>query len=555
MNIFQLSTILWPAFARLTADAAPEAASTSDQQVVIPHVHRLVLEGESCHTDVETVDGFSFCGMTLPTSAQSMARYLAPFYLHRSMTAQDLLQLKIEVGKYFYQHGCPFVRVMIPEQDVTDGVLKLRIIEGKAGEISCQGNRHFSSKQILQYLRIRPGDPIEDKQMANDLYLINANPFRNVDILYSPGSKPDTTDITLQVWDRRVWRLYSGIDNTGIVGTGRMRWFTGIQTGNMFWLDHIFNYQYTTSLDFHKFQGHTVEYVAPLSWRDTLSVYGGYAVVHADLSFPGGHNTGRSYQASLRYDIPMISDQFIRYQSRFGFDFKRTNSNIFFQEIIDSDPSTPFVFTKNVNLTQLIYGQQFMYQSNHHNVEWFISGFYSPGRWISDQSNADYASIRPGAKNNWIYGNTELIYEYKFPCELLLHTRFVGQIASGNLIPSEQLPLGGYQSVRGYDERQESKDSGVLASIELRSPLWPFFWNHKSNRFQLLAFLDYGFGANHTPFPKEPKSDWMMGVGPGFRYTFGPYLTARFDWGFKLHQRSFYTGGASQGHFSVIGSF
>lgn len=564
MNTLVLGTMLWQSFfagkgpdldVPLNVPSQEEAQTVSENPVVIKHARRLILEGTDCISRPSEIEGFSSCNLKLPEGEEDIANYLKPFYLGKDLTLQDLVKIKIEVGKYFYQHGRPFVRVAIPEQDVTDGTFRLKVVESKAGEIRCQGNRYFSSKRLLSYIRTKPGELIEDKQIANDLYLINTNPFRQADIIYSPGEKPDTTDITLQVWDRRPWRLYSGFDNTGIVGTGRVRWFAGFEVGNMFWLDHIFNYQYTTSLDFHQFQGHTVEYVAPLSWRDTLTLYGGYAQVHADLDFPGGKNTGRSYQASLRYDIPMFSDQFISYQSRFGFDFKRTNSNVFFQEIPNSSPSTPFTFTKNVNLTQFIYGWQFLYQSNHHNVQWFINGFASPGQWISDQTNSDYESIRPGAKNHWVYGNTELVYEYKFPCELFLRTRWIGQVSSQNLIPSEQLPLGGYNSVRGYDERQESKDSGVLASIELRSPLWPLIWKNKSSRFQLLAFLDYGWGTNHTPFPGEPKSDWMMGVGPGFRYTFGANLTARFDWGFKLHERSFYTGGSSQAHFSVIGSF
>lgn len=547
MKRISIAAILCQAFALLASHEDPSP-------VAIPLVCSLFLEGSGCGPIQET-DGFSSSNLDLPKTAEHIANYLKPFYLNKCLTLDDLATLKIEVGKYFYQNGRPFVRVAIPEQDVSEGTLRLIITESKAGNICTQGNKYFSSKLLLNYIRTQSGEPIRERPIGNDLYMLNTNPFHQVDILYSPGIEPDTTDITLQVWDRRPWRVYSGFDNTGIVGTGRIRWLAGFELGNMFWLDHVFNYQYTTSLDFHEFQAHTAQYVAPLSWHHTLSVYGGYAEVHADLDFPGGGNTGRSYQASLRYEVPMLSDQFIRYQSIFGFDFKRTNSAIFFQEIPASLPSTPFTFTKNVNLTQFIYGWQLLYQTNNHNLQWFINGYVSPGKWISDQTNSDYESIRPGAKNHWVYGNTELVYEYKLPKDLFLHLRCMAQLSSQNLLPSEQLPLGGYNSVRGYDERQESKDSGILARIELRSPLWPFIFNDKSNRYQLVGFLDYGWGTNHTTYPSEPKSDWMLGVGPGFRYTWSPYFTVRFDWGFKLHERPFYTGGSSQGHFAAIGSF
>jgi hemolysin activation/secretion protein len=124
-----------------------------------------------------------------------------------------------------------------------------------------------------------------------------------------------------------------------------------------------------------------------------------------------------------------------------------------------------------------------------------------------------------------------------------------------SLLPSEQIGLGGYNSVRGYDERQETLDSGVLASYELRGPLWPLGWSKQSARWQLLGFVDYGWGTDHTAVIGLPKQDWMLGIGPGLRYTFTPYMTTRLDWGFKMHHRPLYTGGNSELHFSVIGSY
>jgi len=525
------------------------------EKPLVKNAQSLFLKGSDCHVPRDLPKGLSSCNLDIPGGRERLARRLDPLYFHRDLTREDLLKLKIAVGKYFFQKGRPFVRVTIPEQDVTGGVIQLSVTESHVGEVRTEGNKYFSSEKLLSYFRTRPGDVIREKPIADDLYFININPYRQADVIFTPGTELNTTDIILQVWDRKPWRIYSGFDDTGIVGTERNRWFAGFETGNMFWLDHILTYQYTSALNFHSFQGHTIDYVAPLSWRHTLNVYGGYSVIHADLDFPAGKNTGRSYQASLRYDVPMHSDQFLRYKSRFGFDFKRTNSALFFEEIPFSIPTTPFTFQKNVNLTQLMYGWEILCQKNRFNIEWHLEGYWSPGKWIADQTNADYESIRPGAKNHWVYGRTQLIYEQKIFAGMLARFRVDGQLSSQNLLPSEQLPLGGYNSVRGYDERQESKDSGVLASFELRTPLWPMWWKKKENKWQLLGFIDYGWGTNHTPLPGEPKKDWMLGVGPGFRYTFTPYMTARVDWGWKLHRRAFYTGGESQVHFSIVGSY
>lgn len=538
----------------------------AQQKPVIQDAKVLILKGGAAEEITENAlkdkEGVMVYDLEIPGGVEKLKKALNPYFLHQEMGKDELILLKIQVEKYFFQHGRPFVKASIPEQDVSNGVIQFEIKESRLGEISTEGNRYFSSDQIKKGFRIKPGDVLREKAIADDLYFMNTSPYHKIDVVYTPGEKPNTTDMILRVTDRRTWRLYSGVDNTGIVGTARGRWFVGVNFGNVFWSDHTFDYQYTTSFDFHKFQAHTANYVAPLPWRHTLNLYGGYATVKPDnlgivTDTETFHttSTGRSYQASLRYNMPMYSDQFIRTESILGFDFKRTNNALFFEEIPFSIPSTPFSFTKNVNLTQLVYGFDLFCMGNRFNIEWEMDLFWSPGRWISDQTDRDYESIRPGAKNHWVYGKTRFLYEQRWPLHLLSSVRIVGQLSSQNLLPSEQLGLGGYESVRGYDERQETKDSGVLASFELRSPIVPKTGKRNWIALEVLAFVDYGWGTNHTPLPLEPKNDWMLGVGPGIRATINSYFTARFDWGFKLHKRSFYTGGSSQGYFALIGAY
>ncbi len=54
---------------------------------------------------------------------------------------------------------------------------------------------------------------------------------------------------------------------------------------------------------------------------------------------------------------------------------------------------------------------------------------------------------------------------------------------------------------------------------------------------QFLAFVDYGYGRNHNAIVQEPSPDFLIGAGPGLRYTLDPYVAVRLDWGFKLHEQ------------------
>ena len=57
----------------------------------------------------------------------------------------------------------------------------------------------------------------------------------------------------------------------------------GFNLGNVFYENHIFSYQYTSSFDFHKFVAHTFSYAAYLPIRHSLTFFGGYSKVHPEL--------------------------------------------------------------------------------------------------------------------------------------------------------------------------------------------------------------------------------------------------------------------------------
>lgn len=489
-------------------------------------------------------------------------------YLGTELTKETLQEIKQTIYKYFRKKGHPLILVAVPTQSF-DGLLKLRVTESQLGDIQVKGNKHFSSSRLKKYIKIKSGGDINELLLVKNLNLINRNPFRHADILYSPGTHPNTTDIILRVNDRSPYRVYAGADNSGVKTTGKTRLFTGFNWGNALLLDHIFAYQYTTSTDFRKFQAHTGQYLAPLFWGDVLNIFGGYSTVHAELeTFKLGTSSGetktktmRSHgffgQASLRYMIPFLLDRYLLHDVVVGCDFKRTNNTV---EFSDDLPT----YGKTVNLTQLVLGYMGNYDRDTFRIDFQSNLYFSPGKWISDQSNEDYQSLIPKAKNHWVYWNGEIIYLQKLPKSASIRLKGVGQISSANLLPSEMLGLGGYDTVRGYDQRAANKDNGMILSMEVRSPplsVWSKLNNVAKDAFQVVAFLDYGYGrnqftyANKTSAPSEPKNVWLMGVGPGFRYTWDPYFTARLDWGFKLHKGPVIGTSRNAVHFSLTASY
>lgn len=497
--------------------------------------------------NLKDVAGLHAIGLEIPGGLEALQTYLNPLYLGRPISAEILKEVRQTIEKYFKDHNIPLIAVTVPEQEITSGCLQMIVTVSRLGELRVVGNCHFSISNLTRYIHIQPGEEIREQTLVKNVDLMNRNPFRHVDVIYAAGKEPGTTDIILAVKDRRLFRFYAGTDNTGIESTGEERWYAGVNWGNVFNLGHLFFYQYTTSTDFHKFQAHTAQYVAPLSWGHILTIYGGITFVHAHVPFPGMKNHGNSEQASLRYTVPLNQRGFLAQDVIFGGDFKRTNNTVEFSE-------TTEIFGKNVNLTQFLLEYNGDYRKTRFRIDYDFQVYWSPGQWIADQSNADYNSLRPGAKNHWVYGKAFCNYLQRLAGETSLYLLIEGQISNQALLPSEQFGLGGYDTVRGYKERQLNFDSAILLSGEFRSPAWHIS-KCKKDALQLLCFLDYGTGWNHDPSPGEPKHDYLAGVGPGIRYTYDPNLSFRFDWGIKLHRKEIFGGGFSQIYFAVVGSF
>lgn len=535
----------------------PDTYSTPSSQVVINRGKGIILIGNIdalvSDQELEKFEGYHVIDLNIPGKKQVLQKRLESLYLDQEVTWDTLNQMKDTIIKYYQDHNRPIVALEIPEQNVSNGVIQFLVLEGIVGEVKIEGNRYFSSKSLRKKIQIQSGSTIDQQKLLRDIYFLNGNPFRQANVIYAPGIEQGTTDIIIHIDDRRPYRFYGGLENTGVDTTGRNHWFTGFNWGNVSGLGDILSYQFTSSYNPHSFYAHTMQYLCPLPWYHIVNIYGGYSSVHAHLPPPAKHNSGFSGQASLRYSIPLPIGISLNHNCILGFDWKRTNNNV---EFTDETPT----FGNNINLAQWIVGYRGNYEKDWYRLDFEGEFYWSPGRWIGDQTNADYESIRPDAKNHWIYFRGILNALIKLPHNFSLFLKGVGQWSNQNLIPSEQYGLGGYDTVRGYEQRELNFDTALNSTIEVRSPALRvatrnYTLRKKRDALQFLLFFDYGWGSNKNAVPGNSKTGFLAGIGPGLRYTFDPYVTARLDIGRKLHTSPRFGGGDIMCHFAVTCSY
>jgi hemolysin activation/secretion protein len=533
--------------------------SKPEELILLDHLQTLILLSSSAEIEkISTKDlsGFQSYDLSIPNE-ETLQEEITSRYINKPLCKSDVLKIKNTILSHYRDEDRNFVQVYVPEQNITDKKLILVVQESTLGEISVKDNVYFSDRIYKSYLDIHPGDVIKERKILYDITLINRSPFRRANVIFSPGKAPLTTDVEILVKELKPFRIYFGNENTGLPTIGNDRWILGINLGNCFYLDQILSYQFTVSRNGTGFRAHTFEYTIPLPWNHFINFYGGFAKVKTDIPvFPSPRSHGNSIQASTRYAIPLQPGSNYLHEFGLGFDYKRTNNTLDFSAELDLP-----VYTKAVNLSQFVLFYQCNFDQNPLKLSFDTAAYWSPGKMLPDQASDLFAAMRAHAKNYYIYLQLGLSQLYRLPKDFSLSLILKGQISSAALLPSEQFGIGGYSTVRGYDERTANGDDGVLAKVEFRTPPFSIFkifphGQKTTDSLELLGFFDYGKVYLDRAIAGELKSQYLIGVGPGLRYIIDPYLSVRLDWGFKLHRYA-YMGSSSNNkwHFNITAHY
>jgi hemolysin activation/secretion protein len=549
-----------PAPERPTAPPRPPSPESDSQQVAVAQLHGLVFVKDDGHTVVRSQnlpDGKQIAQVNLPELDDA---FLAGFAgdIGHPLTFAGLAEIRRAVIERFRSAGLPLVDVYVPEQDISDGVVRIAVTEFHLGEVSARGNRYFSQAQLLREMPLRAGAPIHEADVAKGLALLNANPYRRVDVVYAPGQAPNSTDVILQTQDRLPLRVTAGYDDAGVAQLGRDRFFAGIDYGNLFGLDQQISYQYTASNDLFggnppiegrpnrpRLEAHSFSYSAPLPWLDRVELFGVYARSTPRLrdSF---NQSGISAQFSFRYDryLPFVDGW--QQELQFGYDFKRSNNDLEFGGFQ--------VFNANTHVHQFLGTYDAAKSDALGQTHANVSLVASPGHLDGDNADSEFETARHGATARYTYLQLLAERSLSIGAGFMISARGRFQWTPNTLLPSEEMGLGGDDTVRGYEPYSVQGDRGWNVQTELRTPAFAFFGDD-GPALQPFAFVDAGHVWNKLDQTGEVQAGMLSSVGVGVRFQWSRFVNARVTYGQPL--RSVVPGGSKAPIaqvFLVIGS-
>lgn len=512
---------------------------------LVPRTRDVAAEG------ISGVQGIVNDGVILPPKVATVFEG----YLGQPMSLGSLNKMVREAIVAYRKSDMPVVDVLVPEQEVSQGTLQLVVIAGTLSDVIVEGNQFTSSKFLESQIRLQRGEVIRESVLMDDLSWLNKNPFRRVDLIYSPGQDYGSTDIILRTEDVNPLNFYIGYEDTGTELLGRDRAVAGVNWGGPFFFgpETIVSYQYSTNLEGDAdLQGHTGVWTSYLPWRHYLTLVGATVRSDARVLVDGEEIDigGLNRQAGVRYAIPLPAISSFTQELEFGFDMKSSNSDLFFNSLE--------VFDTTTEVLQFSLGYNVVQRDRNGMTRLDNEIVWSPGDLTGLNDDETFQSQRGLASADYVYARSRLERTQDLG-QWSLVGRLEGQLSNSNLLASETLGAGGYDTVRGFEQRIVRGDNGIIASLELRTPpvsfaRWTGFYNVRDAMVGLV-FLDYAYLANENLLPDEVSEITLGSFGVGIRYQVDDNLTVRLDYGWQIDESGFDDGEDGRVHIGARATF
>lgn len=475
-------------------------------------------------------------------SHKELALILEP-YESREITAEEMHEAKDKLTRYYIINGYRNSGVIIPDQDVKDGIITLRVIEGKLSQIEVSGNNWVRSRYISKRLALATKDGkqlFNVNDMQERLQLLKQDPrIRNIHANFGPGLELGQGILDVEIEEARPYYLRLVCNNHNSPSIGPYRGEITVGHNNITgWGDSLSaQYALTEGLDEYSFT-----YAIPITRRDTMLRLSFERAEPAVVAEPFDElnieSETMTYSASLRHPF------YKKVSREFAMEIKleRSQSKTFLNGV-------PYSFTsyaeedkedKDYKVCALRFSQEWVDRSLKHVIA--LRSTFSFGL---DMLNATtelaqaVTQANPDAPDaefvTWL-GQFQWLRRVSFlNSQVLFRTDL--RLSNDSLLPVERFAIGGSSTVRGYRENQMTTDNGLVASLEWRIGLGKLKMpglgkDPNDGLIQLCPFFDFGKGWNTDT--EDPDPDNIYSAGLGMRWIVTKNISAEIYWGKAL---------------------
>lgn len=424
----------------------------------------------------------------------------------QTVSLADLQQAIDAINALYAERGQATARAILPPQTIRDGLVRIRLVEARVGEVRVLGTEALDPAFIADRVALEAGELLSVPALESALVRFNRLHGTQLRAGVVAGSQFGTTDIEITAVEPPRTKFSLFFDNAGRDTVGETRGGLNARFANLMGRADTLQFVATRT---EGSENYALSYSVPLDWKDLrldLSASKGNITI-VDGPFEPLDITGSSsdFTAGLTYPLLVsLTDMW----SVYGRLSARESSSAFggFEQ-------------EKLNLRVLTLGVSGEHQSDD-------------SAWYVDQSIASGITALGGDQGFLYYRGSATRFD-RLSERLQLLTRGGLQFSDTRFLPASELfQIGGAYTVRGFSEGLLSGRNGYFVSAELRI-------GRTLEEYQLaepgapvlhgIVFIDHGGALPYRPgnLKESTHDDYLTSVGFGVLFDFSERVTGR----------------------------
>ena len=408
--------------------------------------------------------------------------------------------------------GYVTTRVLIPQQDISTGILTLQLVPGTIQDIRIADPTIRADWKSA--FPTRPGHILNLRDLEQGLEQMKRVPSQDASMQLLPGDKPGESIVEITVKQTKPWKLVTSLDDSGSKATGKLQVSETFALDNLFGVNDLFNLSLNKDAEKNNTQygtkGNSFSYSVPNGyWTYSLSS----SVYKYHQTIPNlGNNliySGRTRNIELKAEKLLHRVQ--TRKTHLAFSVIKSKSKSFIED------AELEMQRRNTTAAKLSLSHK---QYNGQTVVDYNLAYKRGVPWLgATQNPGDNEPGQPTTKYNlWTFDTSittpVTLGKTKAQYNLTLH----GQYTKDMLYASEFLSIGNRYTVRGFDGEQTlSAENGFYLRNELSIPL-------NQSGPEVYIGLDLGRISGPSANPDTGKS--LAGTTMGLRGSVG---SAQYD--------------------------
>jgi hemolysin activation/secretion protein len=446
-------------------------------------------------------------------------------YLGKTVSQADLAAIAESISDLYRNAGLHLSRAIVPPQDVQDGQIRVKVIEGDIAEVVLKGDgaEQFGIRPMLE--AVLAEHPSRLPTLERQLLLINDRGGVRIDdtTLEEIGGPTGRFRLTI---DLKTWPIYTsfGLDNLGSSSVGPWQTYaTGALNSSLLPGDTLALNLSTVANDPRELAFAGLSYDIPLG-LDGARI--GASALHSEAR-PGddrrlANDTAKTDAFEFHGSIVPLQSQRTSLTFTAAAGFSNASERDMFGPIY-SDHIRTIGLTVDYRLEDGVGGKNYFTAAYRQGLDVFGASHFGDDLLSRGGASASFSAL-----DFWFTRYQTLSDAWSFKLAA------ASQTASGPLFTSQQFYLGGAAFGRGYGSAAVSGDNGLAGSFELR-------FDQKLNfsyltGYQLYSFFDAGAAWNDGFRIRDGLA--LTSTGAGVRFFLRDDLRADIGVAFPLSYRA-----------------